>query len=76
MSANSIELPEGISERLDKLSEQSGRSKSDYVLEAIAEYLGDLEDLQIVEERVMRRRAGLSGTYTLDEVEQSLSVAD
>jgi len=76
MSANSIELPEGISERLDKLSEQSGRSKSDYVLEAIAEYLGDLEDLQIVEERVMRRRAGLSRTYTLDEVEQSLGMAD
>ena len=76
MSAISIELPEGISERLDKLAARSGRSQSDYLLEAIAEYIGDLEDSEIVEERVLRRRAGLSKTYSLDEVEQSLGLAD
>jgi RHH-type transcriptional regulator, rel operon repressor / antitoxin RelB len=76
MSAISIELPEEVSERLDQLSERTGRSRSDYLLDAITEHLGEMEDLYIAEQRMIEHRAGLSKSYTLDEVEQRLGLVD
>ena len=46
------------------------------MIEAISEKLEDLEDLYLAEERTPALRAGLSRTYTLDEVEQHLGLAD
>jgi len=48
MSALSIELPEDIEERLQELAQRTGRSEASYyVLEAVVEHLGDLEDIYI-----------------------------
>ena len=43
----SIRLPQEVEHRLDVLSEQTGRSKSFYVKEAIFEHLDNLEDIYL-----------------------------
>lgn len=72
----SLRLPEDISSRLQSLAERTGRSKTFYMLEAIRDHLGDLEDLYLAEKRLEDVRAGRSKTYTLEEVERSLGLAD
>jgi len=76
MSAVSVDLPEEVSVRLTRLAERTGRSKTDYVLEAITEHLDDLEDLYLAEQRYAEHRAGKSQSYTLDEVEKRLGLVD
>jgi RHH-type rel operon transcriptional repressor/antitoxin RelB len=75
-SAVSPRLPEELKNRLEKLSKRTGRSKTYYMVEAISEKLEDLEELYLAEERTLALRAGRSRTYTLDEVEQRLGLAD
>ncbi|MET3109457.1 RHH-type rel operon transcriptional repressor/antitoxin RelB [Oxalobacteraceae bacterium GrIS 1.18] len=76
MSAVSIRLPDDVSTRLQDLAQLTGRSKTFYMIEAIREYLDDLEDLYIAENRLIEIRAGRSKTYSLEEVERSLGLAD
>ena len=76
MSAVSIRLPDDVSARLQHLAQLTGRSKTFYMIEAIREHLDDLEDLYIAEQRLVEIRAGRSTTYTLDEVERDLGLAD
>ncbi len=76
MSAVSIRLPDDVSTRLQDLAQLTGRSKTFYMIEAIREHLDDLEDLYIAENRLIEIRAGRSKTYSLEEVERSLGLAD
>ena len=76
MSAVSIRLPDDISTRLQDLAKITGRSKTFYMIEAIREHLDDLEDVYIAEKRLIEIRAGRSKTYSLEEVERSLGLAD
>ena len=72
----SLRLPDDISSRLNALAQLTGRSKTFYMIEAIREHLDDLEDLYLAEQRLIEIRAGRSQTYTLEEVEQRLGLAD
>lgn len=72
----SLRLPDDISSRLQNLAQMTGRSKTFYMIEAIREHLDDLEDLYIAEQRLVEIRAGRSKTYSLEEVERSLGLAD
>ena len=47
-----IRLPEDIEKRLQELAKKTGRSKSYYVRQAILEYMQDLEDYYLAEERL------------------------
>jgi len=76
MSAVSLRLPDEISDRLEHLSKETGRTKTFYMIQAIKEHLDDLEDLYLAEQRLIENRAGHSKTYTLDEVERDLGLAD
>ncbi|PIV32489.1 MAG: CopG family transcriptional regulator [Lysobacterales bacterium CG02_land_8_20_14_3_00_62_12] len=76
MSAVSIRLPDDVAMRLQNLAQRTGRSKTFYMIEAIREHLDDLEDLYIAEKRLIEIRAGRSKTYSLEEVERSLGLAD
>jgi RHH-type rel operon transcriptional repressor/antitoxin RelB len=76
MPAIAIDIPEDLASRLQALTERTGRSEASYVLEAVNELLEDLEDAQIAEERLADLRAGRSRTYTLEEVEKELGLAD
>jgi len=72
----SLRLPSELNERLNHLAEQTGRSKTFYMLEAIKQHLDDLEDLYVAEQRLLDVRAGRSVTHSLDDVERSLGLAD
>ena len=71
-----IRLSPELEARLDALAKRTGRTKTYYAREAITQHLEDLEDLYDVEERVKDIRAGNSKTYTLEEVERELGLAD
>ena len=72
----SLKLPADVESRLDRLAKATGRSKSFFAREAIEEHLDDLEDLYLAERRLSDLEAGKSRTYTLEEVERELGLAD
>ena len=74
--AISLRLPEDLSTRLQTLAANTGRTKTYYVIEAIKEHIADLEDLYLAEKRLADNLAGRSKTYSLDEVERELGLAD
>jgi RHH-type rel operon transcriptional repressor/antitoxin RelB len=71
-----IQLPEDIERRLDALAKAAGRSKESFMQEAIVEYLGDLEDLYLAEQRLADIRACRAEIVSLAEVERDLGLAD
>ena len=71
-----IRLPAEVENRLEALAQATGRTKTFYAREAILEHLDDLEDLYLAEQRLIDIRAGRSRTYTLEEVERDLGLAD
>ncbi len=76
MSSISIRLTAETSSRLEKLAKRTGRSKTFYVTKAIEEHLQDLEDIYVAEQRLIGLRAGKSRTYTTEEVERELGLAN
>ena len=72
----SVRFHKDLEHRLDVLAAETGRSKAFYIREAVAEYLDDLEDIFLAEKRLEELRAGRSRTYTLEEVEDRLGLAD
>jgi RHH-type rel operon transcriptional repressor/antitoxin RelB len=46
------------------------------VRESIRQYLDDIEDLYIAEQRLIDLRSGKSKTYSLEEVEKELGLED
>jgi RHH-type rel operon transcriptional repressor/antitoxin RelB len=76
MTNLSIDLPDELAERLTTLSAETGRSAADMITEALAEYLGDLEDLAIARQRHAEFLASGERTYSLDEVERELGLDD
>lgn len=47
-----LRLPPDLEQRLDDLARKTGRTKSYYAREAIAEYIADLEDAYLAEHRL------------------------
>jgi RHH-type rel operon transcriptional repressor/antitoxin RelB len=68
MTALTIRLPEDIQNRLFELSENTGRSKSYYIREALIEYLEDLEDIYLAEKELEDLRANRTHTIPIEEV--------
>ena len=71
-----IRLPEEIESRLEALAKATGRTKTFYAREAIIEHIEDLEDIYLAEQVLERVRRCEERTYTLDEVERELGLAD
>jgi len=71
----SVRLPQDIKKRPEHLAPQTGRSKKLYVMQAIEQQPGHLENVYLAEKRLEDIRAGRSKTYTLDEVERGLGSA-
>jgi RHH-type rel operon transcriptional repressor/antitoxin RelB len=63
-----IRIPKEIETRLTHLAEQTGRTKSFYIKEALLEHISDLEDIYIAEKRLEDIRAGRTKTVSLQEV--------
>lgn len=54
----SVRIEEVLGERLERLSQDTHRSKSFYVKEALMNYMDNLEDIYIAEKRLEDLRAG------------------
>lgn len=61
-----IRLNENIEQRLQSLSEKTGRTKTYYAREAIEAYLQDMEDYYLAQERITTP----AKRWTLDELLQ------
>ena len=71
-----IRLPEDLEKRLEALAKRTGRTKTDYVREAIVEHLDDLEDLYLAEARLEALRRGDDQSVSIDEVTRRHGLAD
>ena len=67
-----IRLPPDIEARLNRLAQQTGRTKTALAREAILEHLDDLEDFYLAEARARLNRK----TIPLADVERALGLAD
>jgi predicted DNA-binding protein len=76
MTNLSIDIPEELAERLTTLSAETGRSEAGMIAQALAEYLGDLEDLAIARQRHAEFLASGERTNSLDGVERELGLDD
>lgn len=63
-----VELPIEIEARLERLATKTGRSKADYVREAILEHLDDLEDIYLAEAKLEDIRARRTQTIPLEDI--------
>jgi len=67
-----VRLPENTEDQLANLANQTGRSKSYYIRQAIEEYLAEHEDYLIAIARLEKRNPRLS----LEEMERRLGLED
>lgn len=63
-----IRLPAEVENRLEALAKATGRTKTFYAREAILEYLEDIEDTYLAEQRLADIRSGKTKTIPLEEV--------
>ena len=76
MSRVAFHLPDAVSQRLQKLAARTGRSETEYMIEAIREYLDDLEDVHIAEQRLKEIREGRAQTVPLEKVMKDHGLED
>jgi RHH-type rel operon transcriptional repressor/antitoxin RelB len=67
-----IRLPEQLEHRLSTLAEQTHRSKSYYVKQALEEFLTDREDYLLAMSRLEKKNPRI----TLEEMEKRLDLED
>ena len=72
----SIRLDQAIEKRLDRLAQQTGRTKAYYLREIIQNGIADLEDYYLAAATAERVRKGLESTVTLDDVERELDLGN
>lgn len=72
----SLRLPDDIAERLAALARRTGRSKTFYMIEAIREHIGDLEDVYLAETRLTEIKSGKAGTIAFDDLLKRYGVDD
>ena len=66
--ATSLRLPKDIEERLDYLAKVTGRSKTFYMIDAICEYMEDLEDAYICDQQMKAINSGEVKSISLEEM--------
>lgn len=71
-----IAIPPTLERRIYQIARETGDDPADLVLRAIEEYVSDLEDLRIAEERIADLRAGRSSTVSLEELMNRYGLAD
>ncbi len=72
----SIRLDEDLDARLERIARLTGRSKSFYVKQALAEQIEDLEDLYLARKGARRVADGRERLIALEELERELGVDD
>ena len=76
MKPVALSLPDAIGQRLARLAEVTGHTKTFYVIEAIKEHLDDVEELWLAEQRLIDIRAGKAQTVPLEEAMRRYGLED
>jgi RHH-type rel operon transcriptional repressor/antitoxin RelB len=71
-----LQLPSDIERRLEQLAETTGQSVSSYAEQALLNYLDDLEDIALAEQRLVDLAAGRTETISLEKVMAKYGLAD
>lgn len=71
-----LRMPEDLAIRYGRLAKSTGRTKTFYMTEALAAEIDRLEYEYGLLKKVEDYRAGRLETVTLDELEESLGLAD
>lgn len=71
-----LRLPDVLASRYDRLAKATGRTKTYYMTEALENSIDRLEYEYGLMKKVEDFRAGRLETVTLDELEESLGLAD
>lgn len=71
-----LRMPEDLAIRYDRLAKSTGRTKTFYMTEALAAEIDRLEYEYGLLKKVEEYRAGRLETVTLDELEESLDLAN
>jgi RHH-type rel operon transcriptional repressor/antitoxin RelB len=74
MKTINVRIPDEIAERLDRLAQETHRTKSFYLREIIENHLEDIEDAYLAEKRLEDIRAGKTTTIPLSEVTKRLDL--
>ncbi len=70
----SLRIPTELKERLDALAERTGRTVTFYALEAIEDYVEDMEDAYLGDEAYHQWEAEGFPTYSLSETRARLGL--
>lgn len=68
----SVRIEDVLGERLERLAQDTHRSKSFYVKEALMKYMDNLEDIYIAEKRLEDLRAGRETLISSQDMWQDL----
>ena len=75
-TTTAIRLPEDLARRYDRLAKETGRTKTYYMTEALADSIDQLEYEYGILEQVEDFRAGRLETYSIDEVREHCGLED
>lgn len=75
-TATALRMPEDLASRYDRLAKSTGRTRTYYMNEALAESIDRLEYEYGILKDVEDWRAGRLKTYSLDEVGEMLGLDD
>ena len=68
-----VRIDEDLETRLNRLSKETGRTKSYYVKEALSRYIEEVEGIYLAESRAEEIELGKSKTFTLEEARKILN---
>lgn len=71
-----VQLPNDALRRLHELAAQSGRSQTEYIADAVLEYLADEEAFRIARRRMQALENGESDTVPLETVMAEYGMED
>jgi RHH-type rel operon transcriptional repressor/antitoxin RelB len=71
-----IRIPKEIEERLERLAQKTGRTKTFYAREAILEHIEDLEDYYLAAEVLARVRKGKEKTVPVETLIKRYGLED
>lgn len=71
-----LRMPKDLADRYDRLAKETGRTKTYYMTEALADSIDRLEYEYRILKDIEDYRAGRLKTYSLDEVGEMLGLDD
>jgi len=71
-----IRIPDTIESRLAPIAKAAGKTTAAYINEAVAEYLMDMEDLYLAQQRLADIRSGKVKTISSEQIRKELGLDD